>query len=184
MRRRKVSKFRPSELEKEKGGLGVKIFFDTEFTGLHQQTTLISIGLVAETGKTFYAELNDYDISQLNDWLRENVIANLGGADIVGTKQEVAAAIRQWLEQFDQVELWSDVLAYDWVLFCNLFGNAFSIPKNVCYIPFDLATLCKIKGIDPDINREEFAGLQAGAQKHNALWDAKVIQACYEELSA
>jgi len=38
-----------------------KIFFDTEFTGLHQNTTLISIGLISECGKTFYAELTDYD---------------------------------------------------------------------------------------------------------------------------
>ncbi len=36
-----------------------KVFFDTEFTGLRQQTTLISIGLVAETGETFYAELTE-----------------------------------------------------------------------------------------------------------------------------
>ena len=28
-----------------------KVFFDTEFTGLRQQTTLISIGLVAESGE-------------------------------------------------------------------------------------------------------------------------------------
>lgn len=26
----------------------MKIFFDTEFTGLHQETTLISIGLISE----------------------------------------------------------------------------------------------------------------------------------------
>jgi hypothetical protein len=31
-------------------------FLDTEFTGL-QNTTLISIGLIADTGDTFYAEL-------------------------------------------------------------------------------------------------------------------------------
>jgi uncharacterized protein YprB with RNaseH-like and TPR domain len=31
-------------------------YFDTEFTGLHQNTTLISIGLIADTGDT-YAEL-------------------------------------------------------------------------------------------------------------------------------
>ena len=55
----------------------MKIFFDTEFTGLHQNTTLISIGLVSERGKTFYAELTDYDQTQLNDWLKDNVIANL-----------------------------------------------------------------------------------------------------------
>ena len=44
-----------------------KIFFDMEFTGLHQKTTLISIGLIAEDGRTFYAEFNDYDKSQLDD---------------------------------------------------------------------------------------------------------------------
>jgi hypothetical protein len=38
-----------------------KLFLDTEFTGLHQNTTLISIGLIADTGDTFYAELTDYD---------------------------------------------------------------------------------------------------------------------------
>jgi hypothetical protein len=40
-----------------------KIFFDTEFTGLHQGTTLISIGLISECGKTFYAEFTDYAIT-------------------------------------------------------------------------------------------------------------------------
>lgn len=33
------------------------IFFDTEFTDLHWQAKLISIGLVAEDGRTFYADL-------------------------------------------------------------------------------------------------------------------------------
>ena len=54
-----------------------KVFFDCEFTGLHQNTTLISIGLIAETGQTFYAELTDYDKSQIDEWLQTNVIDNL-----------------------------------------------------------------------------------------------------------
>jgi hypothetical protein len=37
----------------------MKIFFDTEFSGLHKNTTLISIGCISEDGKTFYAELED-----------------------------------------------------------------------------------------------------------------------------
>lgn len=52
----------------------MKVFFDTEFTGLHQGTTLISIGLVAESGEEFYAEFNDYDASQINDWIDINVL--------------------------------------------------------------------------------------------------------------
>ena len=52
----------------------MKIFFDTEFTGIHQNTTLISIGLVTEDDHTFYAELSDYDRNQVDEWLEQNVI--------------------------------------------------------------------------------------------------------------
>lgn len=171
----------------------MKIFFDCEFTGLHQNTTLISIGLVANNGQTFYAELTDYDKLQIDDWLREHVIEKMVGAagydeparDVnhfhIGTSSEVAFWLCRWLSQFDQVEMWSDCLAYDWVLFNQLWGHAFEIPKNVYYIPFDICTLFLVCGVDPDINREDFAGLKAEA-KHNALWDARVIKACYEKL--
>jgi len=180
----------------------MKVFFDTEFTGLHQKTTLISIGLIAENGATFYAECGDYDHLQVDDWIQDNVIKNLvfhgktngkgwcncsvqnaGTSDAVtevyGNREMVAECLKVWLEGFDKVELWSDCLAYDWVLFNELWGHAFKIPKNVNYIPFDICTLFKIAGIDPDINREEFAGCVDGAQKHNALWDARIIKICY-----
>jgi len=78
--------------------------------------------------------------------------------------------------------MWSDCLSYDWVLFNQLWGHAFSIPKNIYYIPFDICTLFKVKGIDPDINRERFLEWPDSEQKHNALWDARVIKACYEKL--
>ena len=55
----------------------MKLFFDTEFTGLHQHTTLISLGIVSEHGDKFYAEFIDYDKNQVNEWIRENVINNL-----------------------------------------------------------------------------------------------------------
>lgn len=168
----------------------MKVFFDTEFTGLHQNTTLISIGLVDENGQTFYAELTDYDKSQVDDWIQENVIENLElhrfddlpPEHHCGDTESIKAALSAWLSQYDHVEMWSDCLAYDWVLFNQLFGHAFNIPSNVYYIPFDLATLLKIKGIDPDINREEYAGLDGEGYKHNALWDAEVIKACYEKV--
>ena len=183
----------------------MKIFFDTEFTGLHQKTTLISIGLVSECGKTFYAELTDYDKAQIGDWLQENVIDNLTnqlmlnnsfqGKENVRCKcdsKNLKLYLSQWLSQFEQVEIWSDCLSYDWVLFNEIFGHAFNIPKNVYYIPFDICTLFKVKGIDPDVSREEFAGSMievstaehwGSKPKHNALWDAYVIMACYKKLN-
>jgi hypothetical protein len=172
-----------------------KIFFDTEFTGLHQNTTLISIGLVAESGETFYAEFEDYDKNNISDWLQKHVIDKLilvdgehnASKSQCRTRSDTAyikEVLTAWLNQFEQVEMWSDCLAYDWVLFNNIFGNAFNIPKNVYYIPFDICTLFKVKGIDPDTHREAFAEMDnADAQKHNALWDAKVIKACYEKLN-
>ncbi len=87
-----------------------------------------------------------------------------------------------WLKQFNEVEIWSDCLSYDWVLFNQIFGHAFNIPKNVYYIPFDLCTLFYVKGIDADISREAFAEMSEGSQKHNALWDAKVIRQCFVKL--
>lgn len=178
-----------------------KVFFDSEFTGLHQNTTLISIGLISECGKTFYAELTDYDETQIDQWIRDNVINNLKMqgvseeevnyepySDVVvvkGTKVEVEQALSHWLYRFERVEMWSDCLSYDWVLFNNLYGHAFKIPPNVYYIPFDICTLFKIRGIDPDINRENFAFgniKPENAEKHNALWDAGVIKACYDKL--
>lgn len=172
----------------------MRVFFDTEFTGLHQNTTLISIGLISEDGRTFYAELTDYDKSQVDEWLEKNVINNLlvhpdrgyfykvTDTDEIykDTTDIVANRLEKWLSNFNSVEIWSDCLAYDWVLFNQLFGHAFNIPKNVYYIPFDICTLMKIKGVDPDINREEFSGIEG--DKHNALHDAKVIKACYEKL--
>lgn len=174
-----------------------KIFFDTEFTGLHQNTTLISIGMVAEGGREFYAEFGDYDKTQIDDWLKSNVIKNLflekpPEGDFVckidgnlttyysDTKTDTSI-ISSWLCDFGEVEMWSDCLAYDWVLFNQLWGHAFNIPKNIYYIPFDLCTLFKVNGIDPDANREEFAGMKCVTDKHNALWDARVIKSCYEK---
>lgn len=187
----------------------MKIFFDEEFTGLHQKTTLISIGMIAEDGREFYCELNDYDKTQVDDWLMDNVIANLlyseppkgeeeyfvatrtennpKGQDLYksysvkmrGNTESLRKEMERWFAQFDKVEIWSDCLSYNWVLFNQIWGHAFNIPRSIYYIPFDLCTLFKIKGIDPDINREEFAGMTKESQKHNALWDAKVIRECY-----
>lgn len=178
----------------------MKLFFDTEFTGLHQNTTLISVGIVSEDGRTFYAEFNDYDQSQIDKWLQENVIDRLqftnisdennefysiDNKDILirSNKSRISLELTKWLSQFKEVEMWSDCLAYDWVLFNQLFGHAFNIPKNVYYIPFDICTLFKIKGIDPDISRDEFAEvIREENMKHTAASDAWVIKKCYEKL--
>ncbi len=214
------------------------LYWDLEFTGLHQNTTLISIGIIADSGQTFYAESTDFDKSQIDEWLQKNVIDNLLFTDkitpsnsswehwisekgehgnalafalakkdmshfrCIGKTPMVRNRLEKWLEQFEHIEMWSDCDSYDWVLFCQIWGHAFNIPKNIYYIPFDISTAFKLQGIDPDINREEYGcdsidvnpdgtrtpvffnedGIKMEVKKHNSLWDAIVIRACRKKL--
>ena len=66
------------------------------------------------------------------------------------------------------------------------------LPDNISPVPMDLNDLIAFKkGISVseafDLNREFIAGAKIGdaaAEKHNALWDAKVIKAIYEQLNS
>ena len=187
----------------------MKLFFDTEFTGLHQNTTLISIGMITEDNYKFYAEFSDFNHSQIDDWIYTNVICKTKFirsnqmvwnsakqtndlVEVYGNTTYVTNILKQWLIQLgDHIEMWSDCLAYDWVLFCELFGGGMCLPKNIYYIPFDICTMFKITNIDPDISREQFSQIENDpimigkqVEKHNALFDAIVIKKCYEKLDA
>lgn len=191
----------------------MRAFLDTEFTGLHKNTTLVSLGICYDDGSEFYAEFTDYDKSQVDNWLNTNVVSNLhldflGEKGCIvedekrmyirGPKDYVVKELLNWNERvlklsekvdanksecqfFNQLEIWSDCLAYDWVLFCDLFGGALKLPKNIYYIPFDICALFKTSGIDPDVSREDFAELSSDF-KHHALFDARVIKECFTKL--
>lgn len=184
----------------------MRIFLDTEFTELSQQAQLISIALVAENGDWFYAELTDYDPNAASAWVRENVISLLTGealpnAQFVHAKaqmpcrgdiQDVHRALRRWFNRFgkekNSIHIWADVLAWDWVLFCEVFTGAFAIPEQVFFIPFDLSTLLLTKGIDPNITREELGKVEVTIPKlklakHHALYDALLEKAVFERLN-
>ena len=176
------------------------ICFDTEFTGLHRNTTLISLGAVLSNGNTFYAEFTDYDKSQINPWLQEHVIENLILHDelevtqdfdciVKGDREIIKKAFFIWLElngfhntstSEDPVTFYSDCLTYDWMLLTDLlFGDALNIPEGFNYIPIDLSTMLLAIGEDPDVSREDFAEeTPALVLKHNALADASIIRIC------
>lgn len=167
----------------------MRIFFDTEFTGLRQDTELISIGLISDTGECFYAEFSDYDRRKVDSWVQENVIDNLllssksinpyeSWVDIAprrtntsrysiamrGDRTHVGIRLMNWLKSFsiyqnEKLEMWSDCNAYDWILFRSLLAHHPGFDDLVYYIPFDLCTRLYEYGIDPDIKREELAKL-------------------------
>lgn len=169
----------------------LKIFFDTEFTELTQKAKLLSIALVAETGEQFYAECTDYLPEQINPWVQENVLehfylektdaTNPARLEVKDNDAVIADAIRKWLLQFEiknpgiQFQFWADVPAWDWVLFCQLFGGALHIPANIHFMCMDLATLLFCKGMDytlPRIQLLETHEWPENYRMHNALSDA------------
>lgn len=179
----------------------MKVFFDCEFTGLHQQTTLVSIALIAESGKKFYAELSDYDEQQLDPWLIDHVINGLLGIDGLAalhakepdltamqtTRAPLASLLQHWLGDLgDMVTMIGDVPAYDWMLFCELYGGANNTPPNVHYYPLDFATVLAWHRLDPDIDRQILCDpLPDHIQelgKHNALLDAHLLEGAWKTI--
>ena len=152
----------------------MKIYFDTEFTGLKKDTTLVSIGLSTEDDESFYAELTDFDKSYKDEWFVNNVLNNLlldkeknakkktpevfvyktkeeyfiADKMVRGTKNEVSYELYRWLKDFVSIQLVSDVCHYDMVLFIDLFGGAFDMLPSItpaCHdINQDIAEFCKI----------------------------------------
>ena len=182
----------------------MKIFFDCEMTGLHRNSKLISIGLISENNHSFYAEFNDYKISDCSDWIIKNVISNLclinnkfsaiADKNIIGDKYLIRHELLLWLDNFNSVEWVSDVCHYDMMLLIDLlYGDALKIPHNisaVCHdINQDIARYYNISEMSAfDKSREKIIDElkiinTKGLRQHNSLYDAKVIKAIYEKLA-
>ena len=144
----------------------MKLFFDTEFTGLHKNTTLISVGIAAEDGRRFYGVLNDFDRTQCTKWINENVLKG-SVEDLLcipvsiiedigedgkyrdfwiasGNKRLVSIHLNRWLNWiggYDSIQFVSDVCHYDFVLLIDLItngGTAFDLPGNISPVCHDM----------------------------------------------
>ena len=168
----------------------MRYFFDTEFseTGGENKPTidLISIGIVSEDGREYYAECSDYDENNCSDWVMENVISKLLVNTQPGFEMKQSMTIAAEIVEFvgndsDKghflPEFWAYYADYDWVVFCWLFGTMMDLPKGFPMHCMDLQQWWvqlgrpEIKPIDPP-----------GA--HNALVDAKWNQELWLNLKA
>lgn len=114
-----------------------------------------------------------------------------GNRNVFGDKEWIVLHLKEWLSQFDSVQFVSDVCHYDFVLLIDIFGTAFDLPENVCASCHDInQDIAKHYGISEreafDKSREEIVmelcGHEVEGKKHNALYDAEVIKAIYEEI--
>ncbi len=154
----------------------MKYFIDTEFIerGCWHPITLISIGIVAEDGREFYAVSSKFVPSDANDWVRKNVIAHLGDTPRMHPA-EIVEDIREFVTG-DKPEFWGYYADYDWVVFAQLFGTMMDLPKGFPMYCRDIKQWCDQLG-NPKLPAQS-------STEHNALHDARWNKEAWEFLNA
>ena len=154
----------------------MKYFLDTEFieVGPDYPIQLLSIGIVAEDGREYYAVVNpaDVELHLADDWVRDNVIKYLDFS-IGKRRKTIAKEIVEFVgEQPSWIGYYSD---YDWVVLCQLFGRMVDLPKTWPMYCLDLKQMA-IECINPTLPD------LPDKIEHHALWDAREIKYRYDWL--
>lgn len=118
----------------------MRFFLDTEFTDEDPaRLELISIGVVAEDGREYYAVSNEFDEARCSDWVRQHVLPSLEPRDDPAWRAR--ATIRDDLVAFvgeRGTELWGYVPGYDMLLLHGLFGGWSHLPESWPWNMWDL----------------------------------------------
>jgi hypothetical protein len=137
----------------------MKHFFDCEFNEDGHTIDLISIGIVAEDGREYYACNQEAQLHRVNDWVRANVLPKLPSYDghlpvyhpsrlwkprgeiandiVLFTGGPINSVLEghkiAWLptrEDATSIEFWAYFADYDWVAFCQLYGTMMQLPTQ------------------------------------------------------
>jgi DNA polymerase III epsilon subunit-like protein len=168
---------------------------DTEYTGEHARTTLVSVGMVTLEGAGLYVTVNDYARDQVTDWLRDHVLSLIDERKALPTR-EACERIDRFLRDYSQgepVALVSAGKATDLILIFQLWASRcpagrtfhalYDLPNFLRHRwHMDLDTLFCVAGIDPAIDRDQFARANVEGARHHSLHDAKVVRACFLKL--
>ena len=98
----------------------MRIFFDTEFSGLTSDPRLLSIGLVSDSGEALYIEFtNGWSETDCSFWVQEHIMLMLGNGERL-TRREAGARIKSWLALFDPRPTLLGETDWDTTLFADL----------------------------------------------------------------
>ena len=144
-------------------------FFDTEFDEDGRTIDLISIGLVSEDGREYFACLSDgWSVEHCNDWVKANVLPKLPPESERKPRAQVAAEIRALVGE--SPELWAYYADYDWVALCQLYGRMVDLPEGFPFYTLDLKQMMRAHGV-----KKEQLPAQSGTE-HDALADARWVR--------
>ena len=156
-----------------------RYFYDCEFIEDGQTIDLVSIGVVARDGREFYAVSTEFDANLAGPWVRRHVLTKLPPPSSPAWRSR--AAIRAELLEFLlapglPVELWAWYGAYDHVALGQLWGAMPALPRQVPRLTREIRQHWEAAGC-PAIPA-------AGADRHDALADARLAQARWEAAQA
>ena len=156
-----------------------RYFYDCEFVEDGRVIDLVSIGVVDETGREFYAVSTEFDPDRAIPWVRRNVLDQLPPpADKAWRSRQ---RIREDLLSFltapgEEVELWAWFAAYDHVALAQLWGGMPALPREIPRFTKDLRQLWD------DVGQPRLPAAQA--QRHDALVDARHNLARWRTMTA
>lgn len=147
----------------------MRYFYDTEFIEDGRTIDLVSIGVVAEDGREYYAISSEFDARAAGPWVRANVLNQLPNPSSPLWKPR--SVIRDELECFllapgaGDPELWAWVGAYDHVVFAQLWGDMTRLPRKIPRFTRELKQYWEMAG-EPRLPRQDDG-------RHDALADAR-----------
>lgn len=112
----------------------MRFFYDTEFIEDGNTIDLVSIGVVDENGREFYAVSTEFDAGRAGQWVRDHVLDKLPSPSDPAWCDR--ATIRSKLLRFlnrdrERVELWAWFAAYDHVALAQLWGDMPALPREL-----------------------------------------------------
>ena len=144
----------------------MRYWLDTEFMEDGRLIEPLSIGIVSEDGREYYAEFH-HDPKRANIWVADNVLPLLKGRGHLKPVTQIREELTNFTDSIKhgRPEFWAYYADYDWVLLCQLFGRMVDLPEGWPRYCRDVKQLCDSLGnpmLPPDPQEE-----------HNALADAR-----------
>ncbi|MFC8044356.1 polyadenylate-specific 3'-exoribonuclease AS [Nocardia sp. NPDC057353] len=158
----------------------MRYFYDCEFIEDGVTIDLVSIGVVCEDGREYYAVSTEFDETRAGPWVRRHVLPQLPPPH--SPLRRSRERIRGDLESFFlprptvQPELWAWVAAYDHVALCQLWGSMVELPTALPRYTNELRQHWDAHG------RPELPPVPADA--HDALADARHNLAKFDAIEA
>ena len=152
----------------------MKYWIDTEFIEHPWSIELISIALVAEDGREFYAESSEVDWSRASQWTLHTVKPQLSGRAM--SREAIGYGVMGFTHGDACPVFWGYYPAFDWVALTWLMGGMNDLPLHFPQLCLDIRQWAMALDDAP-------LPVQEGA-KHHALADARWTKAAWTALKA